>query len=360
MRSGQQLPKLHIGKQLLHLFMALPFFAAMLIACESDNPQPYPVFPEVSKGDGVLIINEGNYGWGNASLSYYSKSRDTIFHELFRHANNERLGDVFQSILLDGDHAWLIVNNSGKIECIDIENFERVGSIHGLVSPRHMILAGQNKAYVSDLYGNHIRIINTSTRDITGEIAVTGWTESMIFYEGKIMVAGVQSGFLYAIDPVTDQLIDSLAVPPGPNSMVVDAWNNLWVLAGGDPLIKSRPVLYKISDDGFKIDREIPLPGDNISYSRLTICPLGEKLYVLGDHVYSLKTNDASALPEVFIPSEGRMLYGLNTDPDNGDIYVSDAIDYVQPGMMFRYNSEGVFQSAWRTGLITGGFAFYH
>ncbi len=342
----------------LQLICILTLFSVLFTACETDTPAPIISMPEVISGDGVLIVNEGNYGWGNASLSYYQKSSDEIFHELFRHANGDKLGDVFQSVYLGDEYAWLVVNNSGKIECIDLKTFNRVGSIHGLISPRFMLSVGTDKAYVSDLFGNRITIINLASLEITGKIEVNGWTESLVLHNDRVLVTGVQSGFIYAIDPATDQITDSLAVPPGPISMVKDADEHIWVLSGEAPMLKNRPALYQIAGDKFKVSRHIHLPGENTSYSNLAVCPAGEFLYILGDHVYRLDLLDSEADIEVYIPANGRILYGLSVDPANGDIYVTDAIDFVQPGIMFRYHSDGTLITSHKTGLIPGGFAF--
>ena len=35
------------------------------------------------------------------------------------------------------------------------------------------------------------------------------------------------------------------------------------------------------------------------------------------------------------------MIYGLAIDPTNGEIYVGDAIDFEQPGVVYRYRDTG-------------------
>ncbi len=78
-------------------------------------------------------------------------------------------------------------------------------------------------------------------------------------------------------------------------------------------------------------------------------------------------TADARAGPGVsttsnesypFIAADGRNFYGLGVDPDNGTVYVADAIDYVQRGVVLRHAADGSFIGTFHAGRIPGGFVF--
>ena len=51
-------------------------------------------------GDGLFITNEGNFQYGNATLSYYDPETKTVENEVFYRANAMKLGDVAQSMSL--------------------------------------------------------------------------------------------------------------------------------------------------------------------------------------------------------------------------------------------------------------------
>ena len=50
-------------------------------------------------GNGLILIgNEGNFQYGNASLSSYNKNSKEIVNNLYRNINQEPIGDVLHSI----------------------------------------------------------------------------------------------------------------------------------------------------------------------------------------------------------------------------------------------------------------------
>ncbi len=330
-----------------------------IVSCSKEDNDPHTPGPDITPGQGVFVINEGNFGWGNASLSYYDKDADMIYHDYFRDANGESLGDVFQSITIHNGLAYLVINNSGKIEVMDAKTGRRKGTISGLVSPRHMLSVASDKVYVSDLFGNHIRIVDPQNYETTGEIPMNGWTEAMVEQMGLVYITGMQSGYVYEVDPTSDQITDSLYLPPGPVSMVADSKGHLWVLSGGAPLFKSHPSLYQLEKNSFQVQEKYKLPDPNVIYSNLSICPEGETLYFLGDNVYRMKINNATPQMEILIPSDGRFLYALAVDPFNGDVYISDPVDFEQTGKMMRYDTEGQLLNIQDTGIIPGNFTFY-
>ena len=68
----------------------------------------------------------------------------------------------------------------------------------------------------------------------------------------------------------------------------------------------------------------------------------------------------SSVIPGIaFIPTDGRLFYGLGIDPVNGNIFVSDAVDFVQNGWVYRYNQlTGALLNKYSAERIPGSFCF--
>ena len=65
------------------------------------------------------------------------------------------------------------------------------------------------------------------------------------------------------------------------------------------------------------------------------------------------------ALPgSPFVTANGRNLYGMGIEPNSGVVYVSDAIDYVQRGTVYRYREDGSLINSFQAGIIPGEFCF--
>ena len=98
-----------------HLFLLMAL-AAMLFSCKPDRP----VTPSgYTIGSGVFVLNEGNFQFSNASLSFYDPQADTVANNLFYKVNNAPLGDVAQSLALADGKLYIVVNNSNLIYKVD-------------------------------------------------------------------------------------------------------------------------------------------------------------------------------------------------------------------------------------------------
>jgi DNA-binding beta-propeller fold protein YncE len=346
----------------------------LLANCTKDpNPEPIPETDPVITTNGVFICNEGNFMYGNASVSYYDIETKSEENQIFFNANEVPLGDVCQSMEIIDGKAFIVMNNSGKIQVADTASFKYISTITGLNSPRYITKAASDKYYITDLYSSFITIVEPDAFLKKGEINVGRSTEMMVKVDNYIYTTSWSfSNKVYKIDTRTDTVTDSLEVTMQPNSITADKHGNIWVLSdggyAGSPAGQQRAALCRINSSAFEVDYTYTLPTDESSPTRLVADGKGEVLYFIngawgatvnmGGICKVSGLDSGSPKVELIIPEEGRLFYGLGVDPSTSEVYVSDALDFTQKGVVYRYSAEGALVHQFQADIIPGFFCF--
>jgi len=324
------------------------------------------------EGKGILICNEGNFTYGNASLSYIDLESDSIYSDVFFEVTGYPLGDVAQHITIFEDNVFISINNSGKIYIVNKNSFVYVGEISGLNSPRFICIKNSLKGYITDLYSPIITIFNPTTYQKIGSINIGKSSEQIILADNFLYVTSwSQQNMVYKINSETDEIVDSLLVTFQPNSLVLDKQNNLWVLSdGGNYGSENREnaALTKINIHDFEIVQVFKFENIDNSPTRLCINNTKDTLYFLNGSWDNLNSNNsgvykmpisATTLPQTaFIDEESKTFYGLAINPNNTDIYVSDALNYTKNGIIYRYSNSGMLIKKYEAGIIPGWIEF--
>ncbi len=341
-----------------------------------DRNRPDIEINEVLSNRGLLILNEGNFSYGNSSLSYYNILTGHSENDVFYRQNIIPLGDVAHSAILHEGLIYIVVNNSGKIVTLNmgkyeaLKAFEYTGKLTGLVSPRYVMIINEDKAYASDLYARGITVFDHSAMKIKGKISTNNFsgdyyqhpTEQMLKYEKYIFTNCYSfDNKILVIDTDADLVVDSIEVLRQPSSMVIDKNWKLWVICDGgyegSSYRDEYPGLVRIDCETRTIEKiyifnEADWPGE------LCINGTGDTIYYINRDIWKMSVN-SSELPEIpFISASDRLFYSLGVDPVTSEIYAGDAIDYVQQGVVYKYNSKGVALDSFSVGISPGSFVF--
>jgi hypothetical protein len=344
-------------KKLFYLLFAMLFIQS----CSIDDDDPEPIFPK-GLGKGFYVVNQGGFTAGNASLSFFNYDTAKMTNNVFYKLNNAPLGDVAQSMTFVGDYAYIVINNSGLIYIIDAQSGYFLNKIVGLTSPRYYLPIDNQKAYISDFIDKGITVVNPNNLQIQGVIQTGKSTENMVLIGTKVFAANWsqynQTGLnntVQVIDAAMDKLVDSIQVVKEPNSMVVDKNNKLWVLCSGGYMNEEIPAIHCINPDNLEIIKTIYFAGNELSPEHLTINGTGDTLYYLDNYsVYRMTINDTQLPAEAFIPSGNRFYFTMGVDPNNSQIVVTDAGNYVQNGHIYRFTPAGVMIDSAQVGIIPG------
>jgi YVTN family beta-propeller protein len=337
-------------------FPCLVFLAILLVSCTKKDNTPAETY---LSGNGVFVVNEGNFMGGNGSLSFYSYDSLKIYNDLFANVNGRPLGDVPNAAEILGDKMYIVVNNSGKIEVVRLSDMKSVTTITGLISPRNIAFINSSKAYVTSMYSDSVIVLNLKTSAISGYINIRRSSESIVTAGQKAFVSSWVGGHeVMVIDTDTDAVTDSIQVGVEPESMALDKNNILWVLCNGGWMRENFAELDGINISDNSIEKHLVFPTIEESPSCLRIDAKRETLYYLDSGVRKLGISAATLPDSPFIPQTDHFFYKLGIDPVSNDILATDAVDYQQKGYLLRYDQTGSLKASALADIIPGYLCF--
>jgi hypothetical protein len=339
-------------------YLSLLLFVA---SCGKDKA------PDLPTGSGVYIVNEGNFNFGTAEISFYNTSSNQVTNGLFNAANNYMLGDVAQSMYIKDSTGFIVVNNSAKIEVVRLPSLQRVRTISiPNSSPRNFLPVNDSVALVTELYARKVWVINYKTGALINSITTQGWTENLfvigndVFAEQKInKTLSNTFATIYKINVAANTAAHSTTFNGRDiGGMVKDKYNHIWVAVDEDTVQHLKAGFYCFNTDFTEV-KSFTFSGSGHHPSRLSINPAGDRLYYSDGSVFTFSVEDNEVPSSVFIDKAGRNIYSIAVNPVNGDIYLSDALDFVQQSVIYRYDKNGNLLHTFTAGIISGNFAFY-
>ena len=221
----------------------------------------------------------------------------------------------------------------GAVFKVDLDTYEIVGEVTVGYQPDELAIVG-NRAYVANSGG--YRAPN---------------------YDSTVSVIELETmRQMYKIDVAINL-----------SRIKADAYGNLWVSSRGNyDDIPSN--LYRLEPDGgrYRVAEAMNIPASNMAVS-------GDSLYVYSVE-YSNQTSKNTVTYAIVDVRKKRVVsrkfitdgteldivipYGIAIHPRNGDIYVTDAKNYVSSGVLHCYSREGVRKWSVRTGDIPAHMAF--
>ncbi len=315
--------------------------------------------------DGVFIVSEGNFMYGNATLSFYNPETKEVENDLFARANSMKLGDVAMGMAIVGERGYIAVDNSGVVFVIDTSTGKLLGLMRNLISPRQITTLTPHKAYITSINSSKIIVFNPTTLQITGQIETHHTTEQIAVVGNRaIVTCWSYDNTLLSIDTSTDEVVDSLKVAIQPRWITTDAEGKVWVLTDGgyqgSQYGYERAALYRIEPQTLTIESEFRFGVDD-SPRGLATSPNKRQIYFINRSVWQMGIEDTQLPTIPFIDWSARAGYDFNYAlgiAPNGEAYLANAIDYMQSGVVYRYSTNGEEIDNFRVGIIPSQFCF--
>lgn len=333
----------------------------ILASCSSDDDNVEPL------GDyefGFFVTNEGPFGTGTGTVTFISNDFTNVDQTIFNDVNNSDLGNIVNSMGFRGENAYIIANNSHKIEVVNRYTFESIATItEGLDNPRHFAAIG-TKGFVSnwgDPFNNDddfIAVIDLNTNTVVASISVDFGPEKMVINDDKLYVAHQggygQNNIVSIIKTDTNALTSAIVVGDVPNSMIVSG-NSLWILCGGNPDYTGNETngsLVKLNMNNQVIvqtlDFELTQHPNGLTKDDINF------YYGLNGAVFSMEESDTSLPTESIIDGS---FYSMTAH--QGILFATDAGDFTSNGTLKIYDlSNNSEIESIEVGIIPGGVYF--
>ncbi len=332
-----------------------------LMACGSDDP-----IVEVTNkyDDGVFVVNQGNFGNGTGTLTFYD--RDTsLIQDVYQLENDGNvLGNVAQSMTIVDDIAFIAINNMATVEVVNADDFKSMASISGINQPRNIVSGNNGRIYVSAWgdtgFNGAIHVVNLSNFTVESSIPLKNGPEDMEVI-GNIIYVSQSGGFgrgnmVYLFDTDLDQVVDSIEVADNVYGLERDENGDIWALSSGftdftGATESTDGGLTRISDSSKNLELTLPNGAGNLVIDRDR-----ETLYYsVAGNVYAHNiTDDVISETSIY---EGN-IFSMGVDPDTGFIHIADAKDFSSRGEVIVIDVNGNEQDRYGAGIIPGNFTF--
>lgn len=364
-------------------FYAFSMIALSLIAASCENEEPSTTFPGNDTVAGMFVLNEGTFGAGNSTLSFVDLKNDTLYKDIFGKVNPDvsgNLGDAGNCIAVNNGKAYILT--SKFIEIIDAATCKHIKRLE-INSPRDIKFYKGN-AYVSSYgvmkdvpnYKGVVYEINTDLLEITKEVTVGYQPEEMVIKGNKLYVANSMSPdynnteydknvSVINLDSFTFE--KNIEVAINMHRMEIDSKGNIYVSSRGN--------YFDIPSNLYVIDTNKDAVVDTLNITVSDMCISNDKIYVtsaqwssaIGGYEYSYSLYDitkGNVVPGGFITDEStkdiKFPYGVAVNPENNDIYVTDAVDtYIpQNGKIYCFGADGKKKWTMEGEIIPAHIAF--
>ncbi|MHB1050460.1 MAG: DUF5074 domain-containing protein [Bacteroidota bacterium] len=337
----------------------------LVYGCTKSDPTAPPLENPAATA-GMYILNEGGFTKSNSSLTLYVPDSQKVYSDVFHAANGRSLGDVANDMVLHDGKAFIVVNNSHKVEVISTDTHLSLGVIPMPGnSPNKIIIVNKNKGYITNLYRGTVTVFDPSTYTVLHDsIRVGANPQGLIAVNGKLYVCNSGYGFdstVSVIDLNTDAVIKTITVGAGPTDIGVDSDGEIFVRCSGsidwsDPGKDTPGSIVIIDPSADEVKSTIPLPLETYGHpSKMVVTKTGQGYVVVKNGIAQFETVTNSIVNFQF---SSRQAYSIAFDEIDEKLYVTDAKDFVQNGMLYGINKNGAVTDSAIVGIIPGTIVF--
>ena len=333
---------------------------------------------------GFFLLNEANMGSNKSTLDYYDYETGKYTRNIYAERNPgvvKELGDVGNDLQIYGNRLYAVINVSHLIEVMDVNTAKHIGKI-SIPNCRYIVFK-DGFAYVSSYAGpvkidpnarlGYVAKVDTATLKVVAECPVGYQPDEIVIYGDKLYVAN-SGGYRVPNYDKTISIIDlktfteekKVDVAINLHRLELDNYGKIWVSSRGDYYhVPSKMFVFDPKTE--KVTKTLDVSCSNMTLSGDSLFVYStEWSYLTGENTISytvIDTKTQKVIDRDFIKDgtakDIKIPYGIATNRERGEFYVTDAKNYVTPGKLHCYDLKtGTRKWSVTTGDIPAHFAF--
>ena len=379
----------------MYKFFSYIFLPLLMVAtsCREDElvvPTEYDIvgdMPAQSSVRGFYLVNEGNMGSNKCTLDYYDYTTGLYSRNFYAERNPtviKELGDVGNDIGIYGSKLYVVVNCSHKVEVMDARSGVRLGQVD--IPNCRYIRFHRGKAYVSSYVGpvmidpsapkGAVYEVDTASFAVTRKVTVGYQPEEMEIVDDYMYVANsggyrapAYDNTVSVIEMIDIKQVQQIPVGINLHRLKKDRYGKLWVTSRGD--YQTRPSRLYVMQKVRGYNRMAVTDTLDIACSNMAF--RGDSLFYYATEWNNFTQSNTITYGIVDIRTLERVSenfitdgtdrditipYGIAIHPESGDIFVTDAKNYVSSGTLYCFDRQGRRKWSVRTGDIPAHITF--
>lgn len=327
----------------------------LLTSCDDMEDKLKPTNANTKAEPTMLyILSEGLFNMNNSTLSSYNLKTGELTNDLFLKANKRGLGDTANDLGLYGSKLYVVVNVSSQIEVLDAKTGKSLAQIpmfgtNGVAREPRFIEFYKGKAYVCSFDGT-VAKIDTTSLQIESLVQCGKNPDGICVANNKLYVSN-SGGLSFpnfentvsVINLSTFTEVKKIIVGMNPGRLHADNQGDVYVVSRGNN--GENPYVFQ----------RINTVTDDLAQSFIDIQALNFNIHNDTAYIYNYDFNKQSSWVKVFDCKTEKLIsenfitdgtepdtpYGIDINPVNGDVYLTDSKSYTVLGDVLCFNKQG-------------------
>lgn len=329
----------------VRFLLPLVLMMAGMASCKKDDVKTET--PKITTG--VYVLNEGLLNDNNTTLTYYDFGTSTPVTDYFANVNGKGLGDTGNDLLIYGGKMYIVMNVTSHVRVADpltAKSIKVIDFTNGNDPDRQprYVVPYKNKVLVSS-WDNSVSVIDTTTLEVEKVITVGSNPDQMAISGDKLYV--LNGGSLVGYDSTVSVVslstyteLQKIKVGLNPACIAADSANNIYVGCTGN-YGAIGPKMVKISTITNTVIKSVDTAVGKIRYFDGYLYATGG--WLGSPYIRKLNTTDFSQTSANFVTGDIdiQYAYGIDIDVQTGDVWVTDAKNFLNTGEVFCFDKNG-------------------